>query len=94
MEKLTNLNVDQEEPQHAVDAGEDPNTRNDPLGPGDCAHRLGPHWMTDSDVPAHWEWSGITELYKVQRCLSYLLIKGTLHLFALSFVLLETKSYF
>ena len=53
-----NLNVDQEEPQHAVDAGKDPNPGNDPLGPGDCAHRLGPHWMTDSDVPAHWERPG------------------------------------
>lgn len=45
------LNVHQEEPQHAVDTGEDPNPSNDPLGSGHRAHCLSFHWMADSYVP-------------------------------------------
>lgn len=48
----SDLNIDQEEPEHAVNTGEDPNTGDDPLGPGHRAHRLSPHWMADSNVPA------------------------------------------
>ena len=42
----------QEEPEHAVDTGEDPNPGDDALGPGHRAHGLSLHRMTDSDVPA------------------------------------------
>lgn len=52
MKYSSNLNVNQEKPQHAVDAGEDPNAADDPLGPRHRAHRLRPHWMADGDVPA------------------------------------------
>lgn len=55
MQDLSNLNVQQEKPQHAVDTGEEPNPSDDPLGPGHCAHRLSLHWMADSYVPARGE---------------------------------------
>lgn len=49
------LNVNQEQPQHAVNAGEDPNPSNDTLGPGYRAHSLSLQWMADGDVPAQTE---------------------------------------
>lgn len=52
MQFLSNLDVHQEEPQHTVDAGEDPNPGDDPFGPGHRAHHLSLHGMADSDVPA------------------------------------------
>lgn len=44
------LDVHQEEPDHAVDTGENPHPGNDAFGSGYRADRMSPHWVTYGDV--------------------------------------------
>lgn len=66
MQVFSDLDVHQEEPQHAVDAGEDPDPGDDPFGPRHGAHGLSLDGMADSDVPERTQSS--SELFLSPLC--------------------------